>query len=272
MLYCGASWADAAKCTHGRCHTVRDCPKEASNCYGNVKCSGPTPTPSSSPTRPPPPAPGPKNCGTDGSTTDCGTFDPKCYCGQSKDPKARFTDGTGCSCGTGYQFDSVTHKCVDNPATMLHCGASWADASKCTHDRCHNDGDCPKEAPNCYGSVKCSGPTPTPPSPPTPPTPPAPGPKNCGIDGSTTNCLTFDSKAYCGQSKDQKARFTDGTGCSCDTGYQFDSVTHKCVDDPATKNNYCGASWGDASKCTHGRCHNDGDCPKEASNCYASVK
>ena len=216
-------------------------------------------------------AAGSKNCGTHGSTASCPALDNKAYCGQSPDAKARFLDGTGCSCDMGYQYDATSHKCVDDPATLhSYCGVAWGDASKCTHGHCHSDGDCPKDASTYFASVTCPAPTPTPLLPPAP-NPPVPGPKNCGTHGSTTSCPALDHKAYCGQSPDAKARFSDGTGCSCDTGYQYDATSHKCVDDPATLHNYCGASWGDASKCTHGHCHNDGDCPKDASTCFASV-
>merc|ERR1712086_660873 len=222
--YCGASWGDASKCTHGHCHNDDECPKDAPTCFASVTCPAPTPTPPApTPPAPTPPVPVPKNCGTHGSTTSCPALDSKAYCGQSSDAKARFSDGTGCSCDTGYQYDAASHKCVDDPATLHnYCGASWGDASKCTHGHCHNDDECPKDASTCFASVTCPAPTPTPPAPTPPaPTPPVPVPKNCGTHGSTTSCPALDSKAYCGQSSDAKVRFSDGTGCSCDTGYQY---------------------------------------------------
>ena len=46
--------------------------------------------------------------------------------------------------------------------------------------------------------------------------------------GSLTNCTKLDPEAYCGVSSFPAAVFTDGSGCSCDWGYDYDNQTHHC--------------------------------------------
>jgi hypothetical protein len=58
---------------------------------------------------------------------------------------------------------------------------------------------------------------------------PAPPPKNCQTLGSTTNCTVAHPHSYCGTSKVAAAVFSDGTGCSCNWGYDVDG--NKCVQD-----------------------------------------
>lgn len=52
-------------------------------------------------------------------------------------------------------------------------------------------------------------------------------PKNCQKLGSETNCTVTHPHSYCGTSAVTAAVFTDGTGCSCNWGYDVDG--NKCV-------------------------------------------
>lgn len=158
------------------------------------------------------------------------------------------------ACTFGFEF--VDGKCKGSaPPGSSFCGASWADASTCKHPKCANEQDCPPDASLCFASITCGG--------------PGPDPKNCNDPGTKTKCNSTDPNAYCGTSTDPAAQFNDGSGCSCDFGFTFNGV--KCVGDPAKGTSYCGASWKDATTCTHGACHNADDCPAAAGNCYSSI-
>jgi hypothetical protein len=59
--------------------------------------------------------------------------------------------------------------------------------------------------------------------------PAPPPPKDCSVQGSPTNCTKLDPEAYCGVSSFPAAVFTDGSGCSCDWGYDYSPKTHHCA-------------------------------------------
>ena len=200
--YCGTTWADAATCKHAKCHHPDDCPKDAPNCYNQINCTAPGPPP--------------KDCNTPGSTTNCTALNKDAYCGDSQDPAGRFDDGTGCSCDDGFKYDAKDKTCTAESSDS-YCGATWNDAATCKHPKCHNQADCPKDAAHCYAKINCTAPGP-------PPTPP----KDCHTSGSTTNCTALDKHAYCGESQAPAGRFDDGTGCSCDWGYNYSKTDKAC--------------------------------------------
>ena len=73
------------------------------------------------------------------------------YCGQSSDPDAAYTDGSGCSCGWGYHYSNKTGKCEEG-SCQGHCHTDpqepCAPASFAT---CYPlvSGNCPAKTINC---------------------------------------------------------------------------------------------------------------------------
>jgi hypothetical protein len=66
------------------------------------------------------------NCqGGDTAAYDCGFwYDPSAYCGSSTDIKARFTDGSGCSCGWGKKYDAKAPSgCVSESTSSVRASA-----------------------------------------------------------------------------------------------------------------------------------------------------
>jgi len=152
---------------------------DGGECF-NCISSGGSPGCNSTGTCPPaPPYTPPRDCAIIGSATNCTKLDPEAFC----DPEgtaapttaATFTDGSGCCCDWGYDYDNQTHHCK-----------------------------------------RQSSPT------------PSPSPEDCSKVGSLTNCTKLDPEAYCGVSSFPAAVFTDGSGCSCDWGYDYDNQTHHC--------------------------------------------
>ena len=67
------------------------------------------------------------------------------YCGQSSDPDAAYTDGSGCSCGWGYHYSNKTGKCEEGSC----------------EGKCHDDLTHPclgDNAPTCFPLVAGSCP------------------------------------------------------------------------------------------------------------------
>ena len=96
------------------------------------------------------------------------------WCGDSDEFKARFTDGSGCSCADGFVYNSESKRCVPFG--------------------------------NCQGGDTAA--------------------YDCGF--------WYDPSAYCGSSTDIKARFTDGSGCSCGWGKKYDAKAPSgCVSESA---------------------------------------
>jgi hypothetical protein len=106
-------------------------------------------------------------------------------------------------------------KCMGARAGGVVCGAGYP--------MCGDGGEC--FDCNAYGNRTGYGCNSTGTCPPAPPYTP---PKDCSIIGSQTNCTKLDLEAYCGVSSFKTAVFTDGSGCSCNWGYDYDSKTHHC--------------------------------------------
>ena len=148
---------------------------ECYNCIPNGASAGCNSTGTCPPA---PPYTPPLDCAIIGSATNCTARDPEAYCDAegtaAPTTAATFTDGSGCRCNNGWDYDNQTHHC-----------------------KCHS--------PPCGTS-----------------------PKDCSKIGSPTNCTKLDPNAYCGISSFPAAKFTDGSGCSCDWGYDYDTQTHHC--------------------------------------------
>jgi hypothetical protein len=75
----------------------------------------PGPTPAPSPASGPTPVPSsPNDCTKPGSETKCDRLDPNAFCGPASDPKAAWTDGTGCACDWGYIYSATAPHCTNS--------------------------------------------------------------------------------------------------------------------------------------------------------------
>ena len=87
----------------------------------------------------------------DTNTTLCKSLDINSYCGQSTDPQAICTDGSGCSCNWGWQYNATrTGHGHCRPLCNAHC--QYNVGTPCMHD---NDGSCGARVPSPGGGAVC---------------------------------------------------------------------------------------------------------------------
>lgn len=205
----------------------------------------------------------PANCQEMGSVTNCEAIDTNAYCGISDQEAAIFGDGTGCSCKWNFVYTPGVGCVGDTPVVpgANMCGESWVDAAQC-HTSCTDDMECP-DGQSCFASIECD---------PNGYMNLGAGPENCQEMGSETKCGAKDSHAYCGDSDEVNARFTDGSGCSCKWGFVYNADTGACdgTDPPAGGSNMCGKSWVDAGNCDT-PCDDNLLCPEDLF-CFASIE
>jgi len=184
-------------------------------------------------------------CCQPGGGPVCHRRDPSSFCDPTQAGTARgFNDGTGCACPWGHDYDKDATKfpcgvvptpgptsnyyCVHN-AGKNACGECTSPedcgGNKTQWDLCWAEKDtlCPQEedvlavlAGACDTKFKC-----------------------CKMPG--TFCHAKDASSFCDPTVAKSRQFTDGSGCACPFGHDFDPSTGKCKGGkpPAPTGGFC---------------------------------